>query len=337
MNYRLNMQGFLCLGIKEAPGNAANKDQVAGLKWVQQNIMAFGGDPDSVTIFGESAGAASVSYLVLSPMAKGLFHRAITQSGSALSPWAYQFNPVYLASLLAKTMLYETQDPHDLHKFFTTKSDDELILTRVPRLKGSTIFSEILYTPCTEKVIEGVEPFLIESPYDVLSKGNFNKVPMIIGTATKEGLFLAHMDNDTIMQQVEFEKALPKNLDIPSKKVRTEIAGTLKKLYMGDTEGYDPVKLSELYGEPNLVSPVLEEVELMLKASDQPIYTYIFDYSGWRNLPKMISRKPFNVPQNATHADELFYMFSQQLIPSMFETEMINKITTLWTNFAKYG
>ncbi|KOB73632.1 Antennal esterase CXE17 [Operophtera brumata] len=320
VNYRLNIQGFLCLGIKEAPGNAAGKDHVAGLKWVQQNIKAFGGDPDRVTIFGESAGAASVSYLVLSPMAKGLFHRAITQSGSALSPWAYQFNPVYLASLLAKTMLYETQDPHELYKFFMTKSDDELILTRVPRLKGNVLVSEILYTPCAEKVIAGVEPFLIESPYDVLYKGNFNKVPMIVGATTKEGLMLAGLDNDTMMQQVEFEKALPKNLDIPSEEVRKEIAGRLKQLYMGDTEGYDPVKLSQLYGEPHLVYPVLEEVELILKASDQPIYTYIFDYSGWRNMPKMTLRKPLNVPQNATHADELFYMFSQEMIPSLNPT-----------------
>lgn len=337
LNYRLNIQGFLCLGIKEAPGNAASKDQVAALRWVQQNIRAFNGDPDSVTIFGESAGAASVSYLVLSPMAKGLFHRAITQSGSALSPWAYQFNPVYLASLLARTMLYETQDPHELYEFFKTKSDDELILTRVPRLKGNTLLSELLYVPCAEKIIEGVEPFLTESPYDVLSNGTFNKVPIIIGSATKEGLLLAGMDNDTMMQQIEFERALPKNLDIPSDEIRKEIAGTLKMFYLGDTEAYDPVKLAEMYGEAHLVSPLLEEVELMLKTSAQPIYTYIFDYSGWRNIPKMLLRKPLNVRENATHADELFYMFSQQIIPSMFEGEMIDKITTMWTNFAKYG
>lgn len=336
-NYRLNIQGFLCLGIKEAPGNAANKDQVAALRWVQKNIQAFGGDSDNVTLFGESAGAASVSYLVLSPMAKGLFHRAITQSGSALSPWAYQFNPVYLASLLAKTMLYETQDPHELHKFFMSKSDDELILTRVPRQKGNTLISEILYTPCSENVIDGVEPFLTESPYDVLSKGTFNKVPMIVGAQTNEGLFIAGMDNDTMMQQIEFERALPKNLDIPSEDIRKEIAGTLKRLYMGDTEGYDPVKLAKLYGEPHLASPSLEEVELMLKTSDQPIFTYIFDYSGRRNMAKIWLRSPLNVPENATHADELFYMFSQQMIPSMFENEMIDKISTLWTNFAKYG
>lgn len=336
INYRLNIQGFLCLGIREAPGNAANKDQVAALRWVQKNIAAFGGDPDNVTIFGESAGGASVSYLVLSPMAKGLFHKAIAQSGSALSPWAFQFNPIYLSSLLAKTMLYETQDPLELYKYFETKTDDELILTRVPRQKGNIIITEILYTPCAEKVIEGVEPFLTESPYDVLAKGTHNKVPMIIGHNSLEGLLLAGLDNETMMMQVEFERALPKNLEIPSEEVRKEIAGNLKRFYLEDAEEYDPVKLSRLYGEPYLAYPLLEEVELMLRSGGKSIYTYIFDYSGWRNIAKIPLRKPLNVPTNATHADELFYLFSQQIVPSLFENQMIDKLTTLWTNFAKY-
>lgn len=84
-NYRLGPLGFLCLRIKEAPGNAGLKDQIAALKWVKENIAAFGGDPDNVTVFGESAGATSLSLLLLSEASAGLFNRAIVQSGSALS------------------------------------------------------------------------------------------------------------------------------------------------------------------------------------------------------------------------------------------------------------
>lgn len=85
-NYRVSSFGFLDAGIKGASGNQGMKDQVLALKWVKENIQAFGGDPGSVTIFGESAGSISVSHLVASPMASGLFHRAIAQSGtSALS------------------------------------------------------------------------------------------------------------------------------------------------------------------------------------------------------------------------------------------------------------
>ena len=73
LNYRLSVFGFLNFGIEEAPGNQGMKDQVMALKWVQKNIKHFNGDESSVTIFGESAGAASVSYLVLSPLSKGKF------------------------------------------------------------------------------------------------------------------------------------------------------------------------------------------------------------------------------------------------------------------------
>lgn len=64
--------------------------QVAALKWTKQNIAKFGGDPNNITIFGESAGGASVHYLVLSDTTRGLFQKAIAQSGSALNPWAFQ-------------------------------------------------------------------------------------------------------------------------------------------------------------------------------------------------------------------------------------------------------
>lgn len=336
VNYRLNIQGFLCLRTKEAPGNAAMKDQVAALKWVQRNIRVFGGDPDNVTLFGESAGAASVSFHVLSPMSKGLFHKAITQSGSSLSPWAYQFRPVFLASLLAKKMLYESQDPHELYRYFQTKSDDELILTRVPRQPGNVISSEILYTPCSETHIEGETPFLTESPYDILSKGTFNKVPMIIGSNTEEGLMLISMDTDRMISQAKFINSIPKNLHMPSEKTRTEFSEKLEEFYMGKDVN-NTVKLSKLYGEPRLNYPSLEEIEHILKVGDKPVYSYIFNYAGRRNIAKLHLRKPFNIPYNATHADELFYLFSQLLIPGLFEDEMIEKMTTLWTNFAKYG
>ena len=84
-----SLVGFYSTGNKASPGNYGLKDMVAVLRWVKDNIADFGGDPDSITIFGNSAGAAAVHYLSLSKKTKGLFHKMITMSGSALAPWAF--------------------------------------------------------------------------------------------------------------------------------------------------------------------------------------------------------------------------------------------------------
>ncbi len=87
-NYRVGPFGFFDAGISGASGNQALADLILALKWIQENISVFGGDPSRVTIFGCSAGGALTSHLVVSPMAKGLFSAAIPQSGAATIGWA---------------------------------------------------------------------------------------------------------------------------------------------------------------------------------------------------------------------------------------------------------
>ena len=84
MNYRLGIFGFLTLGDEELPGNIGLWDQLGGLKWIEKNIGAFGGNPDKVTIFGQSAGSWSINYQLASHQSKGYFSSAIAQSGSIL-------------------------------------------------------------------------------------------------------------------------------------------------------------------------------------------------------------------------------------------------------------
>ncbi|KAJ2938120.1 hypothetical protein O0L34_g3694 [Tuta absoluta] len=340
INYRLNIQGFLCLRTKDAPGNAAMKDQVAALRWVQRNIKVFGGDPDNVTIFGESAGGAAISYHVLSPMSTGLFHKAIAMSGSSLAAWAFQLRPVYMASLMTKALGYDTEDPQEIYKILMNKTDDALILTRVPRKDGNTKVSEVLYAPCAEIDIEGEEPFFKYIPYEVLTKGKFNKVPMIIGSNSEEGHFIANFENETTLERMTFEESLPKDIVIPSVDERKEVANTLKKLYMDDDEiSMDTlIKVSRFHGELYFNLPGMIETELILKTSDQPVYNYLFNYSSWRSMPKMTLPKTLRQAPGATHADDLLYLFNIFKVSfSLIEHEMIEIMTTLWTNFAKYG
>ncbi|XP_056880950.1 pyrethroid hydrolase Ces2e-like isoform X1 [Takifugu flavidus] len=101
IQYRLGLLGFLSTGDAHMPGNNGFLDQIQALKWVQEHIHNFGGDPDLVTIFGESAGGISVSLLLLSPLSEGLFHRAIAESGTAALQLLFQDDPQPALQLVA--------------------------------------------------------------------------------------------------------------------------------------------------------------------------------------------------------------------------------------------
>nr|QCC89029.1 carboxylesterase 14 [Meteorus pulchricornis] len=110
MNYRLGVIGFLNIEDASAPGNVGLKDQNLALKWVQKNIINFGGSPERVTIFGQGTGAASVHYHILSPMSKGLFKSAILQSGAAVNPAAFTYTPTNNAKKLANMLKINATD-----------------------------------------------------------------------------------------------------------------------------------------------------------------------------------------------------------------------------------
>ncbi|KAL4705959.1 hypothetical protein ACJJTC_012119 [Scirpophaga incertulas] len=338
VNYRLNMQGFLCLGIKEAPGNAGLKDQVEAMKWIQKNIKAFGGDPDNVTIFGESAGSASVSFLILSPMAKGLFHKAIMQSGSALASWSFQQDPIHVASLKAKLWGFESEDPHDLYKFFINMTDHDLIVRIVPKAEGNIALSQLILLPCAEKKLDGVDPFLTQMPHEIISKGIYNKVAMMTGVTSQEGLLFVGMESKDYLPNITIDKSLAKNLEFPSTAEREMVVDKLQNLYMGDNGkwvGYE--NMSKYIGDMMFHYPSVEEAVLLAKHNDMPVFSYLFNYDGWKNILKYFQRRELKNIAGATHTDDIFYIFSQYIIPYMFESRMIDRMTTLWTNFAKYG
>ncbi|XP_048211525.1 carboxylesterase 1D-like isoform X4 [Perognathus longimembris pacificus] len=128
IQYRLGIWGFFSTGDEHSRGNWGHLDQVAALRWVQDNIANFGGNPGSVTIFGESAGGESVSVLVLSPLAKNLFHRAISESGVALiSALLKTENIRPMAERVAITAGCKTTTSATMVHCLRQKTEDELL------------------------------------------------------------------------------------------------------------------------------------------------------------------------------------------------------------------
>ncbi|XP_061029960.1 carboxylesterase 5A isoform X2 [Eubalaena glacialis] len=177
IQYRLGIFGFFNTGDKHVLGNWAFMDQVAALTWVQENIEFFGGDPHCVTIFSESAGAISVSSLILSPMAKGLFHRAIMESGVTIIPYL-------------KAPDYERNDDLQMvADICACNVSDSVALLQCLRAKSSKELLNINQkTKSFTRVVDGF--FFPHDPLDLLAQKSFKPVPSIIGVNNHECGFL---------------------------------------------------------------------------------------------------------------------------------------------------
>ncbi|XP_025065258.1 fatty acyl-CoA hydrolase precursor, medium chain-like isoform X2 [Alligator sinensis] len=163
IQYRLGLLGFFSTGDEHARGNWAYLDQIAALQWIQKNIEHFGGNPGSVTIFGVSAGSVSVSALVLSPLAKGLFHKAISESGTAHLVSGTLSSVV--AQKTAKLYACETTSSVAIVHCLRQKTEEEMVFnsslgqsSNIPGLKEVGDRASIIST------IEFLQPWLSVPP-----------------------------------------------------------------------------------------------------------------------------------------------------------------------------
>jgi carboxylesterase type B len=266
INYRMGPLGFLSVG-GDGTGNAGLKDQVLALKWVQKNIAAFGGDPSQVTIFGQSAGGASVEYLTLSPMAAGLFHRAIIQSGSVLNPWAFAREPRERAFTLGRKLGLHTNDTKELLTFLRKVTPQALVdaasQTLTPEDARNNIgipfvpsVEESWVSPGWEGSLADLkeEPFLVEDPMSLLERGAFNKVPMMSGFVTHEAmLFIRRLRKDpTLLKTIDNDKIrlVPIDLNITDGRDSDEgafVAKQIQRFYMGPRVIGDDTKEELVY------------------------------------------------------------------------------------------
>lgn len=172
VNYRLGVEGF---GVfPDAPANLGLRDQIAALAWVRENITAFGGDPERVTVFGESAGAISIAALLASPLAKGLFRRAVLQSGAPSA------RSIDVARRTTEALAARLKVPATAEAF--ARVDPERLLAAQSAVTGKG--NPVLGSHAFHIAVDG--DVLPDHPGDLLADGASADVELLMGTNTDE-------------------------------------------------------------------------------------------------------------------------------------------------------
>lgn len=335
-NYRLGAHGFLCLGTEDVPGNAGMKDQVALLRWVQKNIASYGGNPDDVTIEGFSAGSASVDLLMLSKLAEGLFHKVIPESGGNLN--ALQQNPLENAKYLARLLNFtNVDDIYALEKFYKTASNELLYSIQFADRTDSTY----LFAPCLERDTEG-EAFLTESPFSILQKGSYKKLPVLYGFAAME--CLEHLDYFDLWRDKmneNFSDFLTTNLKFQSNEERIEVANNIKKFYFGNhpVSEYNTMSYMDYFSDVLFNQPMLWAVKLHAEAGNNEVYLYEYSFVDDHSplVPRTNIRAADHCAQTLAVMDGLNATNKDENLASTAYRDMKKTIRQMWRNFIKTG
>jgi para-nitrobenzyl esterase len=318
INYRIGALGFLAdAALAASPGGPSGDyglmDQQAALRWVQHNIRAFGGDPGDVTVAGESAGGLSTLVQLASPGARGLFQRAIVQSGT------YQLLQQSLASAESAGAAFATRAG--------CGSNTAACLRALP-------VSAILHSE-DSGYFPDVDGAVLRQPIaTALASGQFSHVPVIIGTNHDEWrLFvgLARLVGGAPVTAANYVADLSSTFGMPA----SQAAGVAREYPLSSYPS--PVAALGAVGTDAIFAcPAVTAARDLSKYT--PTYAYEFSDEGApeRFLP------PFGFPYGAAHASELQYLFdlgntAYQGTLSAPQQQLARAMRTYWTNFAKAG
>ncbi|XP_039079398.1 carboxylesterase 3 isoform X2 [Hyaena hyaena] len=331
IQYRLGLLGFLSTGDEHAPGNWGFLDVVAALHWVQGNISPFGGDFNSVTIFGNSAGASIVSALVLSPLAAGLFHRAIAQSGVITIPGLQASDPRLLAQSFVDSVGCSSTSSAEMLQCLREKPNKEQILN----MKLNTTAT---YT------IDGA--FFPKSPRELLRERKFHPVPFLLGVNNHEfgwliprGLgLLDKMNQMSLEDMLAIVRPFLTILDVPP-----EVMPTITDEYLGSSFNAEAIRnaFQEIMGDIIIIFPVLNFLR-SLRDSGAPVFFYEFQHRP----SSFVKIKPDWV--RADHGAEIAFVFGGPFLtdessllafPEATEEEKQLSLTMMaqWAQFARTG
>uniref|UniRef100_A0A182QQQ3 Carboxylic ester hydrolase n=1 Tax=Anopheles farauti TaxID=69004 RepID=A0A182QQQ3_9DIPT len=359
-NFRLGPLGFLSTEQEDCPGNNGLKDQNLVLRWIHDNIASFGGNPDSVTVFGESAGGASGTYHMMSPLSKGLFHRVISQSGVNLDAWAQPAHPgvAQARSIRLGQMLNCTQGVDG--RFAEMLN----CLRRVPADEVTKKFYDF-YTWDTDPMIPFppvVEPdlpgaFITKHPRDEYGPHAL-ALPWMTGLTQDEGaLKSASLINVPELRESlndHWNDALPVSLyyDHHDLDRQRQITNQINNFYFNNQQLVKATEqnLTNLYSDAWFVAGMDEYLRIRLLGSERrpsgatvgPTYVYLFAQKASASFTEIFEGGKENY-YGVCHAEELQYLFPiakdlfHTAIPTEDELEVRRIITKLWVNFARTG
>jgi para-nitrobenzyl esterase len=316
--YRVGAFGFLAhpelsRESGKGSGNYGLQDMIAGLEWVRDNVAAFGGDPRNVTIFGESAGGIAVSMLAASPYAKGLFHKAISQSGGSFAPSRRAMEGGLSVPALG---LAETQGHEFLGKLGATTiaAARALPASQLQQAQGPGLASG--FWPVDDADV------LPGDQYVAYNAGRFNDTPVLIGTNSDEGALFIQGGVTSAAFEEQIRGGYGEHADeLLAVYPHAEDAQAL--------QGARDVFRDTLFGWPTWAWARLQSAK-----GKGAAYVYYFDH-----------RTPQR-PNGAWHADEMAYVFRNLgsgfagiavAAPRPEDAAMSDLVSSDWTNFAKTG
>jgi para-nitrobenzyl esterase len=325
VNYRLGLFGFLAHpalsaeSIQNVSGNYGLLDQIEGLRWVKRNIGAFGGDPDRVTIFGESAGGISVDCLMVTPAAKGLFHGAIAQSATALK----------LPRLRTAVDGHESAEQAGWRAMAACGLDASATAAQMRQLDAATLSRAIgtepgvpppmrlqpLFLECGPLVDGQVIP---DEPMALFAAGHEHPVPLMVGS-TRNEMSLLLLGSRVPADQADYLKQLQENLG--------GLAAAVAAAYpVHDADSVRPAVI-QLTTDLNFALEA-RSIARAHSAAGHPTFRYQFSRPSKRAMLELLG---------AHHGAELLYLFQRPLGGSADDLRLSRALGQYWINFAASG
>ncbi|KAG8521796.1 Carboxylesterase 4A, partial [Galemys pyrenaicus] len=340
LQHRLGILGFLSTGDSQARGNWALLDQIEALRWVQKNIAAFGGDPGCVTLFGQSSGAMCVSGLMMSPLTRGLFHRAISQSGTAVLRNFINPDPLNVAKRIAHLAGCQHNSTQILVECLRA-----LPVAKMMHVSKKMRFFQVDLQKDPQEIVWFMSPVVDgavfpDNPGVLLTQGQIAPVPYLLGVNNLEcNWVLPSIMKMPLSRHMMRKETISKMLWSISTllNITKEQLPLVMEEYLGDIDDHDWKMLRnhvmELTADATFVCSTLKAARCHRNAGF-PVYLYEFEHYA----PTAIIIKPRT--DGADHGDEIKYIFGTPFLKGHStgeERALSFRMMRYWANFARTG